>query len=481
VRHVRDGLSWNTEHAYTAFNKLADRGIGVDFIMGDPTERNDTLDQLLTVLRARVLRTADAVEGPNEYSRSGDPLWAARLRAYQGRLYSAVKGDPALQRLPVLAPSLISWQDYAELGDLRTALDAGNKHSYPGGDMPELNVVQELADAARVSGDRPVWVTESGYHNALATDSGHRPASEAAAATYLPRMFLEYFRRGVPRTYSYELIDLWPDPARRDLEANFGLLRNDYTEKPAFRRLANLIAVLSDPGPAHPVKPLDLTVAAGPSELRRLLLQKRDGSYDLVLWRVARVWDPVARQPLSSRAETVAVRLAPAAASGFAGADLIDPAVSPKPYASSSSVGDLRVTVGPDPVVVRFAPRAQDSTTATTPGQVRDRSGRVGSNPRIVVGRRQSARKVLSRGLLVRCWAPGGSTCSARAGRDGALVASGSRAVGISGKARVLARATRRGRRVLRRALRRGRAVSLVVRAAAGDGRTVARRVTVRP
>jgi hypothetical protein len=482
IRHVRDGLDWNTPHAYAAFDRLADRGIGTTFIMGEPGGRTGTLDQLLAALRTR--RGVDAVEGPNEYGSSGLPDWAERLRDYQQRLYAAVKQDPALAHLPVLGPSLVTWQQYEALGDLRAALDAGNVHPYPGGDIPEAKLDWWLSVAAPVSGDRPVWATETGYHNATQTTGGHRPASEAAAATYLPRLYLEYFRRGIPRTFAYELIDLRPDAGREDQEANFGLLRNDYTEKPAYRRLANLIAVLSDPGPAHPVEPVGVSIDGAPDDLRRLLLQKRDGSYYLVLWRAARVWDPDTRQPLAVAANDVTVQLDGAAQLEVA--EQIDPALGTAPFASSSASGPIGVWVGADPVIVRLAPARPkpapeppvDDPAPAPPVApvVREPAGTL----ELSVPSGQRLGTVLRRGLLVGCRAPSGTTCKTTAAYGSTVLASGRGALDASGGVRLRVVPSRLGARVLRSAIARRRPMRLSVRAVAG-GQPAGMRIVVRP
>jgi hypothetical protein len=471
IRHVRDGLDWNTPQAYAAFDRLADRGIGTTFIMGEPGGRTGTLDQLLSVLRTR--RSVDAVEGPNEYGSSGDSDWVARLRDYQGRLYNGVNGDPALAQLPVLGPSLVTWQQYEALGDLRAALDAGNVHPYPGGDAPEANLDWWLPVVAPVSGDRPVWATETGYHNATQTSGGHRPASEAAAATYLPRLYLEYFRRGVPRTFAYELVDLRLDAGRGDQEANFGLLRSDYTEKPAYRRLANLIAVLSDPGPAHPVQPLGVSIDGAPSDLRQLLLQKRDGSYYLVMWRAARVWDPDARQPLEAGSDSVSVRLDDG--SPLEVAEQIDPALGTAPSASSSASGPIDVSVGADPVIVRLAPAKPKPAPPLGP-IVRQPA----SPLELSVPSGQRLGTVLRRGLLVRCRAPRGTTCKTTAAYGKNVLASGRSPLDASGAARFRLVPSRMGAGVLRSAVARRRSVRLSVRAVAG-GQPAGVRVVVRP
>jgi hypothetical protein len=117
-------------------------------------------------------------------------------------------------------------------------------------------------------------------------------------AIYTPRMFLEYFRRGVVRTFSYELLDESPDGNER--EDNFGLLRNDLSEKPAFTALRNTIDILQDPGPAFAPETVAYTVRGDRADLHSLLLQKRDGTFYLALWRATDVWDPEAQTELDS-------------------------------------------------------------------------------------------------------------------------------------------------------------------------------------
>lgn len=469
IRHVRDGLSFNTQYAYDSFNQLADRGIRTTFIMGDPSERRDTLEQLIATLKTKVPGAAEAVEGPNEYSYSGDRQWAPHLRTYQERLYSAVKGDAALSRLPVLAPSLISPQDHFDLGNLTGALDFGNKHSYPSADLPEGNIQDEVAMAGNVSGNRPVYVTESGYHNALNTDSGHRPISEAGAATYLPRMYLEYFRRGIPRTFAYELIDEWRDPSKRNLEANFGLLRNDYSEKPAFRNLKNLIALLDDAGASEAkITPLDFTIPDAPADLRKLVLQKRDGSHYVVLWRAVRVWDPVARKALTPDRRTATLQLALDELPVGAPAEVFSPSTnSTRRLRSAPVAGGIPVSLGADPVVIKLPPGAavaveQPAFTVTVPPG-------------------QRIEQVLGRGLVVRCRSTQAGKCNAAArGKGKGVIGKGKRALRPRRSTRVRMRTTRRGRTVLRRAIKSKRGVIVKLRVDFGRGRVVTKRVWLR-
>jgi hypothetical protein len=169
----------------------------------------------------------------------------------------------------------------------------------------------------------------------------------------MPRLYLDYFRRGIARTFAYELIDEHPDPQHVNAEASFGLLRNDLSEKPAFVSLKRLIALLRDPGPAFTPKRLRYAIEGAPSDLRRLLLQKRDGSYYLALWQADSVWDPAADRSLDPRGHEVRL-------------DLAEPADRVEVYrpnegrfaaAHAGATRSLRLRVSPSVSVVRIVPR----------------------------------------------------------------------------------------------------------------------------
>ena len=294
VGHVRDGLSLGRPELYAAWRSLAKRGIKTQLIAGDPQHRWGTgpVEDQLGVVKQELLGAVSALEGPNEYDNQGDPNWPTVLRHYQRCLYDEVKADSALRRLPVVGPSFVHSDSRGRLGPMAGDLDYGNMHPYPGGRAPDLDehMGSELRLARLVSGDEPLIASESGYNNALRSSSTHRPVPEDVAATYMPRLYLDYFRRGIARTFAYELVDERPDPAKRQIEASFGLLRSDLSEKPAFRALEQLIALFEDPGPNFAPGRLDYAIR-GEGDVRHLLLQKRDGSFYIALWRPVSVWD----------------------------------------------------------------------------------------------------------------------------------------------------------------------------------------------
>jgi hypothetical protein len=303
VRHIRDG-TFNGE-VLRKYLDLGQHGIRLLFIADSKraVERAQKLGPMLY-----------AIEAENEPdARGGD--WAARAREEQHRLYEAIKGDPATKDLPVAVSSLANLRDSpGKLGDMSAYLDLGNMHPYAAGYPPSqhwgwgLSMERAIAEAQKVSGNKPILITECGYHN-RAENQGHPGVTEAAEAKYLPRLLFVYFNRGMTKAYKYELLDEKPDPAFSDMERHFGLVRTNGTPKPCFIALKNLLHLLADPGAPFPTVPtgsLAFELAGATNNLYHTLLQKRDGTFWLALFQEAVSYDakthrdlPVASQPVT--------------------------------------------------------------------------------------------------------------------------------------------------------------------------------------
>jgi hypothetical protein len=283
VRHVRDGVVPNRPDDYRALNALAAAGIRSTLIVGPP--RTTTPRELVQTVKARLLRAAEALEGPNEYDLSGDSGWKARLSAYQRELFRGIKADGELRQLPVYGPTFAR-SDRSVLRDLKGSLDGSSIHPYPGGGPPEAPIATAVKETQELSGRSAVIASETGYHNALNSNSGQPSVTEAVAADYLPRTFLSAFADGVQRTFWYELIDLRPDPDHRNAEENFGLVRNDFDPKPAYFALRNLAALARHGSEREPRRrPLSVKLTGDAGRPQQLLLQKTDNTYLLALWR----------------------------------------------------------------------------------------------------------------------------------------------------------------------------------------------------
>ena len=225
----------------------------------------------------------DAIEGPNEadlfwpqhgYSYRGQRFPLGTL-AYQRDLYRAIRSRVELKNVVVIGPSLGRTYDPKsgnnnpfEAGSLADAVDLGNFHPYPfggnsfslpfpydtisryywTGNFPSTNL-DEFPYAFSVYGPpfkpRPMAATETGY------STWRNGVSEQVQAKYIPRLFAEYCRLGIRRTYLYELADNMPDPTGENMEDHFGLVRNDLTIKPAYSALQSLLMLLSPRGPVQ--------------------------------------------------------------------------------------------------------------------------------------------------------------------------------------------------------------------------------------
>ncbi len=322
IRHIRDGY-----HAHLA--ELGKLGIRTAYAT-DPDVTPEQIRDRVKAANASIF-AIDAVEGPNE----PDLFWAGMKKSYKGMgseqgqpgiikgalqfqrdLYAAMKSDPATKKITVIGPSCGKFygydtkSPYGQKGELAGAVDWGNFHPYPGGNafnapypyaglekyyhqanFPSINIDEHpmaLDIFAGAFAPKPMCATETGY----STNTAGGGLTEAAHGKYMPRLFCEYFRKGIQRAYSYEFVDEFDNPDKTNREAYFGLLRRDTTPKPAYTAVKNLITILQEKG-AKPFAPssfefkLDVQPAGEFNRtefVHHLLLQKSDGDFYLVLW-----------------------------------------------------------------------------------------------------------------------------------------------------------------------------------------------------
>lgn len=319
VKHIRDASypdGTRLPDVVVNMQELDRMGIKGDLLSGNPQLRfgSGTVDQHLAWVRKNVPSFTESLEGPNEYDNpAADPRWQQTLRSYQCDWAHKIRNDSALAGKTVIGPAP-GGVGFATLGDLSSCLDVGNVHPYPGARPPDQTnagaVSLQLAGARRVSGSKPLWITESGYHNAIACVCGHAPVSERASGIYIPRMFMENFRLGVDRTYAYELIDEHADPRRVDPQSNFGLLRQDGTPKPAFTTMRNLLRILADKDSDSGKLAYSVRCAAACSvPLRHVLLRKSTGDYYIVVWPQSSVWNPQTRKDTHHKLPSADLRI----------------------------------------------------------------------------------------------------------------------------------------------------------------------------
>lgn len=103
-----------------------------------------------------------------------------------------------------------------------------------------------------------------------------------------------------------QLIDL--PSGRPATDSAFGLLRQDYSAKPAYSALRNLLHLLSDPGPPFVGQELGFELAGDLSDLHHLLLQKRNGVFYLILWLEKPSYDVANKEVTPVPARSIAVQ-----------------------------------------------------------------------------------------------------------------------------------------------------------------------------
>ncbi len=353
VRHVRDALYINSPKQYAALNLLAANGIKSDLLLGRPDNAGGTPQQLVDLVATTVRPATELVEGSNEWDLQRDPgNWALNLRNHQKTMYSLIKANPATKSIPVLMPALGRGWDpagWVQLGSMAGMADYGNAHPYPGGRVPTFQLDSTISRSKVSSGNLPIMVTEAGFTDAMNNTTTHLPTPQNVQGVYAPRLLLEHFMRGEARMYQYELIDERDNQAGDDREAHFGLLNYDWSPKPQFTAMANLLGMLVDKGaPFNPGK-LDYQLTGSTNGVNQLLVQKRDGSFYLVLWRDVSLWDPVAKKSLPVTNQNVTVSLPRTAP-----ISVYRPSVQAASVQSATSTNKVNIAVGADVQVVKI-------------------------------------------------------------------------------------------------------------------------------
>ena len=292
VHHIRDAAPTPTGALADGLREARAQGIYGTLGSGDPTaDPAQWVSDSLDVMGDHVA----GFEAPNELDNNDDPYWPAKLRAYMPRLAAAVR-----DRAPgtdVIGPSFVDPSSRTQVP--RDLPGMFNAHPYSGGLMPEPTLDQAIDEWHAWTRQGKAVFTETGFHNALNATLGQPPASEEAAAVYIPRVLLTAFGAGVRRTFIYELVDVRPEPALSDAVQHWGLLRNDFSPKPAFSAVKTLIAaVRSSPGPAAEGHLSWSLETDGDEPVERVVLARRDGSRLIALWRPVPVWDRDTRQPI---------------------------------------------------------------------------------------------------------------------------------------------------------------------------------------
>lgn len=329
VRHIRSRLA-AMPPVRAAFVQLSANGTrvqGVCGAFGDPQTMRQVMDEV-TKSYDDPVAVFSAFEGINEPNNNGVP-WVDETRAKTKDLFEE-RHSHGLDEITIVGPALArvsaggvegadTQAQSATLGDLTPWIEQGNIHVYPRGQSPSADLDEFISWQRQVCGEKPIYNTEGGFFTAINYRGGSNPASEDAVRQYAPRLVMESWIRGIQRFFLYELLDD-PDESKSHRESNFGMVKvsglrtgDAWTPKPHYLAMKNFLTILSDPGPVHTLSALTYGIDDAGPEVRTTLVQKRDGSHYLCLWRDVAVYDPVSRESIAVAPRTIRVALQDAA------------------------------------------------------------------------------------------------------------------------------------------------------------------------
>ncbi|SEC62249.1 hypothetical protein [Terriglobus roseus] len=311
VKHVRDGLlNSNVEDYYTGLTLLARDGVH-SLLYTDLSQTS----QMLRAFPSRVPGSLEGIEAPNELDAASDS-WLKEVREAQQQITQATSGT----QLFTVGPSLTRRASFGEFGTQPCGCTFGNLHNYFGGRNPGTAGRDDAGtgsypwtlDLAQTAfGSQPLMTTESGY---IADPGMANGIPEDVAGKYTVRLLLEQFRHGIRRTYLYELIDM--DVPDRGIRDHDGLMRADFSPRPAYTAVSALMKLLQETSvavaseadaAAQDVVPVTWTVNGGDAALHHLALRKANGDTILLLWREVPSYDVATKKVLPVTPESVTV------------------------------------------------------------------------------------------------------------------------------------------------------------------------------
>lgn len=296
IRHIRDQIA-SYDAARALIRDLGDNGIESCLIVtsknSDGTLKLSGIDNQLSIIKNYgLLSSLDGIMSANEYDLNHPSVetdWAGTQRDYHIELWEQVSTDSAFNGIPLVGPGLAHGNSVDNLGDLSDYADVGDCHTYHnsnGGVCPEdpanNHFINYLNNAPGTYGNKPLWISEVGYNDY--DDTMNTYATYDVQARYLTRSLAYNYRMGIDRTYLYELV------------GGFGIVRQAGSDdsftvskkvKP-FNAVKGLIAKIRDTASgASTFTPESVNVEYTDkwSSTYDLLLQKKDGTYMLLLWR----------------------------------------------------------------------------------------------------------------------------------------------------------------------------------------------------
>ena len=379
VRWLRAGIEGNVPISH--YIQLHEQA-GVRFSWGLGSGSTNIARLIETGRQIEAAGALLAFEGPNEPNNWGityqgesggrNQAWMP-VAKLQRDLYQAVKTDPMLAKYPVWSISEAGAEtdnvglQFLAVPEAAITLmpegtryaDFANVHNYiyhPNAPGLADNKTWNAADptsACKVDGLYVeyglTWAHHyAGYSEAdlmslprVTTETGTTiggVVTEQIHALNLLTMYLDQFKRG----WSYTAVYLLRDRGDEAGNQKFGFFRPDYTPRKAAVYLHNLTTILADGGAVRPGGKLKYSIPAQPTTVHDLLLQKNDGTFELVVW-----------SELIKGSTNVTINLGGAHPS----VKIYDPTTGTSPTQTLTNVGSVDFALSDHPVVIESRPQ----------------------------------------------------------------------------------------------------------------------------
>jgi hypothetical protein len=320
VRHIRAGLRGGdygnnyTSVVDSVIKPLGQAGIKTTFAW-DANNPNTALDLQATQYAAPYLAAVEGVNEPGPGFTYNGQSYPASVRAYQQDLYNKMKSSTTTSGIPIIGPSPTD----TNLPNLNDLVNFGNVHPYA---LNAQNPDSQLFSNSSIFPQKyasglPFVATEGGYHTAYNNNPGSSQlwgVNDELQAAYLTRFFLDGFRNGYSRTFSYQLFDQAPNLTDTDdyFEQCWGLYRFNGTTtvaKPAANAIRALTGLLKDTAVSnYNPSGLDFDVITTDTSIKHQLFQKSDGKFYLAMWRDHDNWNTSTKSFINNTYPSVRVK-----------------------------------------------------------------------------------------------------------------------------------------------------------------------------
>ncbi|WP_074655561.1 hypothetical protein [Terriglobus roseus] len=314
IRYYRTGITaWNQAAVNSIFKNLGTAGIRGLYVI----KSSDLTPQLPGLLTAT--GNVAGIEYQNEPDNDNNPSWISQTRTFGPQLFTSMHN--LMPSVPVIGPALVYDTSASALGVV--PMDNNNLHSYmynyppdidyPPASTPSMNagagpctrnaasewvcfpgLKYAMATASVDAPGKPFWITETGY--TTSGDSSSVPVQYQAA--YFTRQVLWAVQNGVSKVFFYELLD-------ESVSGTYGIVTAAMQPKPGFTALSSVINLMADKNANFSPSSLNYLVSGGDRFIQHGLYEKSDGTFYLVLWQSAAMWD--GSKDITPAAESVSV------------------------------------------------------------------------------------------------------------------------------------------------------------------------------